>query len=342
MLSLKTNTQSRFFGALFLMGVACHTMLLFNSLPDWKLYGYSFAARQGFALAYAPLLHYSISSIKREVHLRKIWVDFIPSFFLIVLASFFLVIWDNPTEGNKLRLHHGYTSVSLFASCICFIQFVAYYWKTLAISSKPFNNDFSASQRNGWDMAFTIVTFTSMLLHSFAAVFIEAPMSHFIFLSCAAIVFIAMIYSYEIRAKTPDNSNENLSDEADTGRQIEVIAAKYSILADRMRREIMKQSLFKDPDISLTKLAAILKTKPYVVSWILKNHYEDSFYNYINRLRIEEAKTLLSDAAYKNYTIDYIGQLVGFNSRSSFYAAFKKHTGDTPSQFVKKDEQEVT
>ena len=34
--------------------------------------------------------------------------------------------------------------------------------------------------------------------------------------------------------------------------------------------------------------------------------------------------------------IDSIGACAGFNSKSQFYCAFKKHKGMTPYQFVKK------
>jgi AraC-like DNA-binding protein len=126
----------------------------------------------------------------------------------------------------------------------------------------------------------------------------------------------------------------------DQDKKIENLAEKYTDLSDRMHREVIRRSLFKDPEISLSKLADLLDTKPYVVTWIIKNHYNETFYNYINGLRIEEAKKILSDSTYKNYTIDYVGQLVGFNSKSVFYTAFKKSTGETPTQFSKRPKEE--
>jgi AraC-like DNA-binding protein len=41
------------------------------------------------------------------------------------------------------------------------------------------------------------------------------------------------------------------------------------------------------------------------------------------------------DPAFKNYTIDYIGKKIGFNSRTSFIEFIKKRTGKTPSEFFK-------
>jgi len=52
----------------------------------------------------------------------------------------------------------------------------------------------------------------------------------------------------------------------------------------------------------------------------------------VNLFRIEAAKKLLQ--ANSKLTIEAIGQECGFKSKSSFYSAFKKRTGTTPSKFV--------
>ena len=41
----------------------------------------------------------------------------------------------------------------------------------------------------------------------------------------------------------------------------------------------------------------------------------------------------LEDPEYNRYTIEYVAQSVGYANKTTFYAAFKKHTGLTPSQY---------
>ena len=53
----------------------------------------------------------------------------------------------------------------------------------------------------------------------------------------------------------------------------------------------------------------------------------------MNSYRVEEAKRRLADPRSHYLTIVAIAQEAGFNSKSAFYTAFRKHTGMTPSQF---------
>ena len=58
-----------------------------------------------------------------------------------------------------------------------------------------------------------------------------------------------------------------------------------------------------------------------------------SFADWINTLRIEYAKNLL--LTHNKYTIDAISSMSGYSSRSAFYAAFKKVTNITPTEFIR-------
>jgi len=58
-----------------------------------------------------------------------------------------------------------------------------------------------------------------------------------------------------------------------------------------------------------------------------------SFVDWLNTLRIEYAKNLLINN--NKYTIDAISSMSGYSSRSAFYAAFKKVTNITPTEFIR-------
>jgi YesN/AraC family two-component response regulator len=70
-----------------------------------------------------------------------------------------------------------------------------------------------------------------------------------------------------------------------------------------------------------------------VISLVINEKMELSFYDWIAKLRVEEAKKLLTGAKTEHYTIEQIAEEVGYNSKSAFNKAFKKFTGQTPSEF---------
>jgi AraC-like DNA-binding protein len=72
------------------------------------------------------------------------------------------------------------------------------------------------------------------------------------------------------------------------------------------------------------------------ISHSIKKGSNYNFPDYINSLRVEKAKILLTDTDFKSYTILSIGLECGFNSKSTFYLAFKKFTNTTPSLFRSK------
>jgi len=72
------------------------------------------------------------------------------------------------------------------------------------------------------------------------------------------------------------------------------------------------------------------------VSETLNKHLGVNFFEFVNRRRIEDACTLLRASEASALTIAYE---VGFNSRSTFHAAFKKYVGASPHAFRKQSPQ---
>lgn len=90
---------------------------------------------------------------------------------------------------------------------------------------------------------------------------------------------------------------------------------------------------YLDPYLSLEGMAEELEISTSSLSKIINTHGNSNFTDYINQLRVEEAKNLLGNDDFDAYTIVAIGLECGFNSKSTFYAAFKKYTGQTPTQY---------
>jgi AraC-like DNA-binding protein len=94
-----------------------------------------------------------------------------------------------------------------------------------------------------------------------------------------------------------------------------------------------EEELFTDEDLSLPQLAKVLDITTHQLSQLLNDRLGQNFASFVNHYRIEKAKTLLLDK--RQNTILSIAFGVGFKSKSTFNAAFLKHTGTSPSQFRK-------
>ena len=93
--------------------------------------------------------------------------------------------------------------------------------------------------------------------------------------------------------------------------------------------------------ITLSEVSKLLKVSTQQLSQVINEKTNQNFNDFINYYRIEESKRLLISPSYSKLTIDAIAQKAGFNSKSAFYSAFKKHTGITPKEFINLNTQEA-
>lgn len=101
--------------------------------------------------------------------------------------------------------------------------------------------------------------------------------------------------------------------------------------------EVMEsERVYCDEDLTLSRLADMVDLSSHQLSEYLNRHLNQSFYAYINRYRIEEAKGLLKD--HERSVLD-VALGVGYNSKSAFYRAFKEATGLTPSRYRELDRE---
>lgn len=96
---------------------------------------------------------------------------------------------------------------------------------------------------------------------------------------------------------------------------------------------LINQKLFLDSTLSLEALASKMGISTGHLSRTIKQELDTNFVDYVNSLRVEEAKSYLLNPDFADYTITAIGLEAGFNSKSTFYDVFKKHTGNTPAFF---------
>jgi AraC-like DNA-binding protein len=103
------------------------------------------------------------------------------------------------------------------------------------------------------------------------------------------------------------------------------------LIFNKLLYALENDKVYKDSDLSLPKLASLIKSNEKYVSAAIAAYTDLNYNNFINSYRIQEAKLLIYENNRMN--INEVMYASGFNSRTTFYEAFKKHTGMSPKQF---------
>ncbi|MEO0425551.1 MAG: helix-turn-helix domain-containing protein [Pseudomonadota bacterium] len=99
-----------------------------------------------------------------------------------------------------------------------------------------------------------------------------------------------------------------------------------------LNRIMCDERAFLRANLTLPDLSRLVGCSVNHLSQVINAGFDTSFFDYVNRFRIERAKELLANNRAGGAVINYAFE-VGFNSNSAFYTAFKKFTGQTPAQY---------
>lgn len=104
-------------------------------------------------------------------------------------------------------------------------------------------------------------------------------------------------------------------------------------LKERILEIILIKKKYKDKDYSARNLAQDLDTNTRYISAVVNVKFHMNYTSFVNKFRIEEAMTLLTDKRYTDLNMEDVSDMVGFANRQSFYAAFFKINGCTPRDY---------
>lgn len=104
-------------------------------------------------------------------------------------------------------------------------------------------------------------------------------------------------------------------------------------LKERILEVLVMQKKYKDKDYSAKQLAADLGTNTRYISAVVNVRFHMNYTSLVNKYRIEEAMSILTDRRYQDLRIEEVSDMVGFANRQSFYASFYRIMGITPREY---------
>jgi AraC-like DNA-binding protein len=117
--------------------------------------------------------------------------------------------------------------------------------------------------------------------------------------------------------------------------QNEVFEEVSEISKKQLEELFLTKKPYLEPDLTLPKLAEMMKMTTHELSGLINNGFQKNFYHFINSYRIEECKRFLEDSKDDSVNMLCIAYDSGFNSKTTFNTAFKAYTGMSPTEYQK-------
>lgn len=103
----------------------------------------------------------------------------------------------------------------------------------------------------------------------------------------------------------------------------------------KLKKYMVEKKPYLNSSLTIQDVSSDIEIPVRDLSLLINHQIGQHFYDFVNTYRIENAMEILKDASKSKVTILEILYEVGFNSKSSFNTAFKKHTGNTPTSYRK-------
>ncbi len=103
----------------------------------------------------------------------------------------------------------------------------------------------------------------------------------------------------------------------------------------KLKQYMIEEKPFLNPSLTIQDISKDMGIPVRDLSILINHKLEQHFYDFVNSYRIAYAMDILKDVTKSKVTVLEILYEVGFNSKSSFNTAFKKHTGNTPTAYRK-------
>lgn len=162
-------------------------------------------------------------------------------------------------------------------------------------------------------LAYTIAAYTSYIVGALSFTFV------------LYLIVLLLIFRNSNESTTFFEEKEKYKNREIDKKTLQLIEQKFSLILDK--------ELFLNPNFTLEDAAKELKITKHILSQYVNEILGKSFSSLIKEYRVEKAKQLLETET--NYTIESLGYDSGFNSKSTFFTAFKKITGLTPAEYQK-------
>ena len=306
-------------GLLFLIfGVMAYYTVIVNQLAS--IYPYINSLGSAVWMSIVPffyLLSKSVSNPRWKLSLKHLVLFFIPLYFVIEELLSYAGVYVNLFDFSKLNVRYTDVWMFLFFTTGIFLSVCS----IVVLRKKP---------RLSVLTIINIILFTLLLVYGIIYVSIrrnyvfEFEYSMIVLLSCLVFWLTFRVFKYHA-------FNQLLEQPAKRKEPIE----KLADVNQSLMKVMATQKPFLNPQLRLATLAEQCEATEADLSVVFKEFHGTNFYDFLSKYRLLHLEDLLSDPDNAQFKIMALATDSGFNSKASFYKAFKDKHGLTPTQYIK-------
>jgi len=359
----KNKSLSDYLLLIFILLIGMKLFGLAAEYKGWEsLYGFTTIGDVFYWCLLGPLLFTFVSTTLRGSK-RLTWTDLIHLLPLLVVftgfSDFLLNHMGEESLGKYLNDNPGFFAKSgyyifIFVSPVYFVTALVLLTRHRRKISSFYSNTRKVDL--GWLYyvtigfgAYLIIGLVSMMLRKFFN--LTLPFSIY---SYTPVILVAYLFGlgyigilrfpqfrdYHNFIKTPASVTDSIEPQPanDRYRKSGLTEKEADELILQLNDYMIANKPYLDENLNLKSLAEAVGTTTHKLSQVLNEQMELTFFEYINKFRIEEVKKRLSDSSNQQYTLQAIAFDSGFCSKSTFYTTFRKNTGMTPGDYLKQKE----
>lgn len=121
---------------------------------------------------------------------------------------------------------------------------------------------------------------------------------------------------------------------SDTVVQVPFIHKNYAKEIAQLEAYFANSKAYLQPNLSISEVAVATQIPNRELSFLINSFYKQRFSDHLNDMRLSHFLDQVDAATLDQFTIEAIALASGFSSKSSFYRAFKKKYGSSPSAYL--------
>ncbi len=314
----------------------------------------NFSEPLNFALA--PLFYLYIRSSLNPEERRKDWVHFILTLFWMFYMVFYFIQPEEFKYNSYVETKHPDWSylpalprisvdplgIRAYCNQLTVIQFLIYLFVAVLLLLRRFRSLNQSLFKADNEL---LITLRNTTIHIFLIIILFLATKLYFgmrsdiggYMVASYISFMIYATSYQVlnRSDFFNDQGSFLYFPVSKYQKSSLSEEKKVQILEKVKREMEVNKYFTNNLASLSGLSKQINESSHHVSQVINEKLNKNFFELLAVYRVEYAKKLIKGDREIKLTVEELAEMVGYNSKSSFNIAFKKHTLITPSEYRK-------